>query len=66
MTNERGAVSTILLIVIVVGIAIVAAVAATLVQQLVFGKTNTIVTGAVIGAVVGGTYVTLKKKNEAS
>lgn len=57
--------SNVKLIAIVVVIAIVAAVAATLVQHLIFGKAYTVATGAVIGGLVGATYVGLRNKSAA-
>lgn len=54
--------SNVKLILLVVVVAIVAAVASTLIQHALFGKAYTIATGAIIGGIVGATYVGLKKK----
>lgn len=58
--------SNVKLLLIVVVVAVVAAVAATLVQHLLFGKAYTIATGAIIGGIVGATYVGMKKKTSGS
>lgn len=54
------------LIVIVVLFAIVAAVAATIIQQLIFGRTYTAVTGGAIGAMTAIVYLSLNKKRQGA
>lgn len=54
------------LIVIVVLFAIVAAVAATIIQQLLFGRTYTAVTGGAIGAMTAIVYLSLNKKRQGA
>jgi len=65
MTNTRSKPSTGKAIAIVVVIAIVTAIAVTLVQHLILGKSNTAVTGGIVGGIAGAlAYTFIRMKSD--